>query len=211
LMVRHDRKVTSGLELDKSRVCAQTNTTTELNLSDYFQANGMQYSLVPARSLEEARKSYESGNCDVLSADASALHGERLQTAAPNGHDILPDIISKEPLGPAVRQDDFQWFNVVRWVHFAMLDAEELNVSSETIGDALKSEKPEVRRLVGADGNFGEQIGLTKDWAVRIIKLVGNYAEVYDRNVGVKSPLGIARGINQLWSNGGLHYGPPIR
>jgi general L-amino acid transport system substrate-binding protein len=171
----------------------------------------MKYEIVPAASMDEARKAYEAGRCDVLTADASALHGGRLDTASPNDHEILPEIISKEPLGPVVRQDDFQWFNVVKWINFAMLNAEELGVGAETIDEALKSAKPDVQRLVGNEGNFGEQIGLTKDWAVRVVRLVGNYADVYDRNVGVKSKLAIPRGINQLWTNGGILYAPPIR
>jgi general L-amino acid transport system substrate-binding protein len=211
LMVRHARNLTSALELNGSRVCVQTGTTTELNLRDYFQANGMRYEAIEASGAEEARKAYESGRCDVLTTDASALHGERLKTSTPNDHDILPEIISKEPLGPAVRQDDIQWFSIVKWTHFAMLNAEELGVGSQTIDEALRSAKPEVRRLVGNEGNFGEQIGLTKDWVVRMVRLVGNYAEVYDRNVGMKSKLAIPRGINQLWTNGGILYAPPIR
>ena len=211
LMVRHDRKVSSALELNDSRICLQSGTTTELNLQDYFNANGMKYQAVPAGSAEEARKAYEAGQCNVLTADASALHGERLKSAVPADHEILPEILSKEPLGPAVRQDDFQWFNIVKWVHFAMLDAEELGVGQQTLEEALRSAKPEVRRLLGKEGDFGPSIGLTSDWVERIVRLVGNYAEIYDRNVGVKSRLGIPRGINQLWTNGGILYGPPIR
>jgi general L-amino acid transport system substrate-binding protein len=211
LMVRHARNVSSALELNGSRVCVQTGTTSELNLQDFFRANGMRYEAVPAGSAEEARSAYESGRCDVLTTDASALHGERLKTAAPNDHDILPDIISKEPLGPAVRQDDVQWFNIVKWTNFALLNAEELGVGSQTLDEALRSTKPDVRRLVGNEGSFGEQLGLTNDWVVRMVRLVGNYAEIYDRNVGVKSKLAIPRGINQLWTNGGILYAPPIR
>ena len=211
LMVRYAGKAVSALELSGSRVCVQAGTTTALNLRDYFQINKMTYEAVSAGSLEDARTAYEAGQCDVLTADASALHGERLKTAKPEDHGILPEIISKEPLGPAVRQDDFQWFNIVKWVNFAMLNAEELDVGSQTIDQALQSTKPDVMRLVGTEGNFGEQIGLTRDWAARVLRLVGNYAEVYDRNVGVKSRLGIARGINQLWSGGGILYAPPIR
>jgi general L-amino acid transport system substrate-binding protein len=210
LMVRHGGKV-SGLELSGSKVCVQAGTTTELNLRDYFQVNNMSYEVVAASTLSEARTAYEAGRCDVLTADASALHGERLKTAKPDDHDILPEIISKEPLGPVVRQDDFQWFNIVKWVHFAMLNAEELDVGAQTIEAALRSAKPDVMRLVGTEGHFGEQIGLTKDWAARVLRLVGNYAEVYERNVGTRSRLGIPRGMNQLWSGGGIMYAPPIR
>jgi len=134
-----------------------------------------------------------------------------LKLAKPSDHVILPDVISKEPLGPVVRQGDDQWFTVVKWTHYAMLNAEELGVSSKTIDRALNSDKPEVKRLLGKDGNFGEQAGLTKDWAARIVRLVGNYGEVFERNVGAKSPLGIPRGLNHLWTMGGIQYAPPIR
>ena len=171
----------------------------------------MRYEPVATVTADEALAAYLDGRCEVLTADASALHGERLKTPRPDDHDILPEIISKEPLGPAVRQDDVQWFNIVKWVNFAMLHAEELGVSSETIDAALGSPKAEIKRLVGAEGNFGEQMGLTRDWAARVIRRVGNYAEVYERNIGVKSKLGIPRGINQLWTSGGILYAPPIR
>jgi general L-amino acid transport system substrate-binding protein len=210
LMVRHGGKV-SALELNGSKVCVQAGTTTELNLRDYFQVNGMAYEAVAAGTLGEARAAYEAGRCEVLTADASALHGERLKMGKPEDHEILPEIISKEPLGPAVRQDDFQWFNIVKWVHFAMLNAEELDVGAQSIEQALRSAKPEVMRLVGTEGNFGEQIGLSRDWAARVVRHVGNYAEVYERNVGVRSRLGIPRGLNQLWTGGGIMYAPPIR
>jgi len=211
LMVRRARNVTTALDLDGSKVCVQSGTTTELNLRDFFKASGMTYESVAAPGLDDARKAYEDGRCDVLTADASALHGERLKTARADDHDILPELLSKEPLGPMVRQDDFRWFNIVKWTNFAMLDAEELGVSSETLNEALKSEEPDVRRLVGTDGNFGEQLGLSKDWVVRIVGLVGNYVEVYDRNVGSKSRLKIPRGLNALWTNGGILYAPPVR
>ena len=135
----------------------------------------------------------------------------RQQLAKPSDSMILPDIISKEPLGPAVRQDDMQWFNIVKWVNFAMINAEELGVSSKTIDDALKSQKPSVKRLVGTEGDFGKPLGLSHDWAVRVVRAVGNYAEVFDRNVGAHSKLGIPRGLNELWNNGGIQYAPPIR
>jgi general L-amino acid transport system substrate-binding protein len=147
----------------------------------------------------------------VLTTDASGLFAMRLRLEKPGDNMILPDIISKEPLGPAVRQDDMQWFNIVKWVNFAMINAEEFGVNSKTIDDALKSQKPAVKRLVGTEGDFGKPFGLTQDWAVRVIRGVGNYAEVFDRNVGAHSKLGIPRGLNELWSNGGIQYAPPIR
>lgn len=211
LMVRRARNVNTALDLNGSKVCVQSGTTTELNLQDYFNNNGMKYEAVAVPNADDALKGYDSGRCDVLTTDASALHGERLKTTKPDDHDILPEIISKEPLGPVVRQGDPQWLNIVKWTHFGMLNAEELGVSQQTLDEALKSTKPDVKRLVGTDGNYGEQIGLTKDWLVRVIKLVGNYSEVYERNVGVKAQLGIPRGINQLWTKGGILYAPPIR
>jgi len=204
-------KAESALELGGKVVCAQTGTTTELNLADYFNANKMKYELIAARTADEALKAYEAGRCNVLTSDTSQLFAERLKLPKPDEHIILPDIISKEPLGPVVRQGDDQWFNIVKWTHFAMLNAEELGVTSKTIDEAIKSEKPDVKRLVGTDGAYGEQIGLTRDWAARIIRLVGNYEEVFERNVGTGSKLGIPRGINNLWTNGGIQYAPPIR
>jgi general L-amino acid transport system substrate-binding protein len=210
-LVRRARNVNSALELGNSKVCVQRGTTSELNLVDYFAANDMKYEMVSAATADDAVKDYDSNRCDVLSSDSSALHSERLKMTKPNDHVILADIISKEPLGPAVRQYDPQWLNIVKWTHFAMVNAEELGVSSKTIDEALRSNKPQVKRLVGTEGNYGEQINLTNDWVVRIIKHVGNYAEAYDRNVGIKTPLGIPRGMNQLWSEGGILYAPPIR
>ena len=147
----------------------------------------------------------------MFTSDVSQLHAERLKLARPDDHVVLPDIISKEPLGPVVRQGDPQWLNIVKWTHFAMVNAEELGVTSKTLDAALRSEKPDVRRLVGTDGLYGEQLGLTRDWAARIVRLVGNYGEVFERNVGTASKLAIPRGINQLWSAGGIQYAPPIR
>jgi general L-amino acid transport system substrate-binding protein len=210
-MVRRARNIASALDLGGSKVCVQSGTTTELNLGDYFQAGGMAYQPVVAASVDELVKSYDSGACDTLTSDSSQLYALRLRLAKPDDSVVLPDVISKEPLGPAVRAGDQQWLNVVKWVHFAMVDAEELGVSAKTLDQALASKKPDVMRLVGNEGGYGEQVGLTKDWAVRVIRLVGNYGEVYDRNVGVKTQLGIPRGINQLWSAGGIMYAPPIR
>jgi general L-amino acid transport system substrate-binding protein len=204
-------KVDSALELDGKTVCVQTGTTTELNLADFFASNRMKYQVVALAAADDMLKAYDLGRCNVLTSDISQLYAERLKLANPGDHIILPDIVSKEPLGPAVRQGDDQWFNIVKWAHFAMLNAEELGVSSATLAQAMQSQKPDVRRLVGAEGNFGEDVGLTKDWAARIIKLVGNYEEVFERNVGTGSNLGIPRGINNLWSNGGIQYAPPIR
>ena len=192
-------------------MCVQSGTTTALNLADYFGANKMKYEVVSLESAEDTLKAYESARCAVFTSDISQLHAERLKLAKPGDHIILPDIVSKEPLGPVVRQGDDQWFNIVKWTHFAMVNAEELGVSSATIDQAVRSEKPDIRRLVGGEGDFGQQLGLENDWARRIVTLVGNYDEVFERNVGTGSKLGIPRGINNLWTNGGIQYAPPIR
>ena len=210
-MVRKTLKVNSALELNGAAICVQQGTTTELNLADYFAASKMQLKTVTFATANEAVKAYDAGRCDAYTTDASALYAERLRVANPNDHIILPEIISKEPLGPAVRHGDDQWFDVVKWTLFAMIDAEELGISSKTLDEALKSTNPEIKRFVGTEGNYGEQLGLTKDWAVRIVKLVGNYGESFERNVGEGSPLKIERGLNKLWSKGGIQYAPPIR
>src|SRR5580704_4005033 len=210
-MVRKSLKVNSALELNGASICTQTGTTTELNLSDYFRANNMKYEVIAFATADETVKAYEAGRCDAFTTDVSQLYAEKLKLATPGDHVILPEIISKEPLAPAVRRGDDQWLALVKWVQFAMLDAEELGVSSKTVDEALKSPQPEIKRLVGTEGNYGEQLGLTKDWVVRIVKLVGNYGESFDRNVGTGSRLGISRGLNRLWTKGGIQYAPPIR
>jgi general L-amino acid transport system substrate-binding protein len=210
-MVRKGLKVNSALELNGAAICVQQGTTTELNLADYFAASKMQLKTVTFATANEAVKAYDAGRCDAYTTDASALYAERLRVANPDDHVILPEIISKEPLGPAVRHGDDQWFDIVKWTLFAMINAEELAISSKNLDEALKSTNPEIKRFVGTEGNFGEQLGLTKDWAVRIVKLVGNYGESFERNVGQSSPLKIERGLNKLWSKGGIQYAPPIR
>jgi general L-amino acid transport system substrate-binding protein len=210
-LVRRTMNKETALDLDGTKVCVQTGTTTELNLADFFRANKMKFEVMASPTLDNAIKSYDTELCNVLTADVSALFAVRLLLTKPDDHIILPDVISKEPLGPVVRQDDMQWLNIVKWVYFAMVNAEELGVTSKNIDDALSSEKPDIRRLVGTEGDYGERLGLTKDWAARVVRLVGNYGEVYERSVGVGSTLGIPRGINQLWSKGGILYAPPIR
>jgi general L-amino acid transport system substrate-binding protein len=210
-MVRKALKVNSALELNGASICVQTGTTTELNLGDYFRSNSMRYEVIAFATADETIKAYEAGRCDAFTTDVSQLYSEKLKLANANDHVILPEIISKEPLGPMVRHGDDQWFDLVKWVHFAMLNAEELGVNSKNVDEALKSNMPEIKRLVGTEGNFGEQIGLTKDWVVRVVKHVGNYGEVFERNVGSGSRLGISRGINRLWTKGGIQYAPPIR
>ena len=210
-LVPKAKNLQSALELDGSKVCVQPGTTTEPNFIDFFETNHMKYEVVHAASADDMIKAYEAGKCDVLTTDESGLFAMRLQLAKPSDSVILPDVISKEPLGPVVRQDDMQWFNIVKWINFAMINAEELGVNSKTVDEALKSQKTAVKLLVGAEGDFGKPLGLTSDWAARVIRTVGNYGEVFDRDVGAHSKLGIPRGLNELWNNGGIQYAPPIR
>jgi general L-amino acid transport system substrate-binding protein len=210
-MVPRARNIDSALDLNGSKVCVQSETTTQLNLADYFRANNMKYQEMKYGKLDDVIKAYNAGQCDVLTADVSQLYALRLNLGKPGDHIILPDVISKEPLAPVVRERDDDWMLIVKWTLYAMINAEELGITSKNIDEALKSKKPDVMRLVGTDGSYGEDLGLTKDWAARIIRHVGNYGEVYDRNVGSGSKLGIPRGLNQLWSAGGIQYAPPIR
>ena len=204
-------KIETALELNGKSVCAQTDTTTELNAADFFAANNIRNELIRVATVDEAVSAYDAGRCTVLTSDISQLHALRLKLSKPDDHIILPDVISKEPLGPVVRNGDDQWFNIVKWIHFAMLNAEELGVNSKNVDEASASARPDVKRLLGIEGNFGQDAGLTNDWAARVIKLVGNYEEVFERNIGTGSQLGIPRGLNNLWTNGGIHYAPPIR
>jgi len=210
-MLPRSRNVSSALELDGSKVCVQSQTTTELNLADFFRANNMKQQAMRFGKLDEVLNAYATGQCNVLTADVSQLYALRLKLGKPGEHDILPDVISKEPLAPVVRQRDDDWHMLVKWTFFAMVNAEELGINSQNLDQALKSAKPDVMRFVGTEGKYGEELGLTKDWAVRIIRHVGNYGEVYERNVGSGSELGIPRGLNQLWNAGGILYAPPIR
>src|ERR1700731_3587975 len=210
-LVKKSLKVNSALELNSASVCVQTGTTSELNLADYFKSNNMKYEVIAFGTNDEGVKAYESGRCDVFTTDVSGLYADRLKLSNPADHAVLPEVISKEPLGPMVRHGDDQWFDLVKWTLFAMLDAEELGITQKNVDDMAKSDKPELKRVFGTDGNLGEQLGLSKDWVSRIVKAVGNYGESFDRNVGAGSKLGIARGLNQLWNKGGIQYAPPIR
>ena len=210
-MVRKALNLKSALELNGASVCLQQGTTTELNASDFFRTHRMQFKPITFATANEAVKAYDAGRCDAYTSDASSLYSERLRLASPNDHMLLPEIISKEPLGPAVRHGDDQWLDVVKWTLFAMINAEELNLTAKNIDEMKTSTNPDVRRFVGTEGNYGEQLGLSKDWAANIVKLVGNYGEVFERNVGVGSPLKIDRGLNRLWNKGGIQYAPPIR
>ncbi len=210
-MVRKSSGVDSALKLDGASVCVQQGTTTELNLADFFRAHNMKVEPVVFATDEEAVKAYDSGRCDAYTADSSGLYGDRLKLQIPTDHIVLPEIVSKEPLGPAVRKDDLQWYMIVQWSHFALVTAEELGVTQANVDEMLKSSNPEIRRMLGLEGDFGKNLGLANDWAYQIIKHVGNYGESFERNVGMGSPLKIARGLNALWNKGGLQYAPPIR
>jgi len=210
-MVRKKLNVSSAMELSGASVCVQQGTTTELNLADYFRSNNMKYEVVAFATANEAIKAYDSGRCDAYTTDQSGLYAERIKLTNVDEHLVLPDVISKEPLGPAVRQGDDQWFNLVKWAHFVMLNAEELGVTKANVDERLKSTVPEVRRLLGVEGDYGKALGLTPDWGFRIIKHVGNYGESFNRNLGEGSRLKIKRGLNALWNKGGLQYGPPVR
>jgi general L-amino acid transport system substrate-binding protein len=210
-IVRKSLKLNSALELSDAAVCVQQGTTTELNLADYFRANKMKLKTVAFATADDSIRAYDTGRCDAYTSDSSALAGERLRLANPDDHVILPERISKEPLGPAVRHGDDQWFDIVKWTHFAMVGAEELGLTKANVDDGVKSENPDIRRLLGSEGKHGEALGLTNDWAYRIIKHIGNYGEVFERTVGQNSRLKIQRGINALWTKGGLQYAPPIR
>ncbi len=210
-MVSKDLGVSSAKELDGASVCIQTGTTTELNLADYFFANNMKYEAVPIETNDEARQNYLAGRCDVYTTDASGLAATRSTFPDPAKHVILPEIISKEPLGPATRHGDDQWSDIIQWVLNATVTAEEKGVTSKNVDQMKSSKDPEILRLLGVEGNQGEELGLSKDWAYQIIKQIGNYGEIFERNIGVNTPIGLERGLNALWTDGGLQYSPPFR
>ena len=210
-MVSKELGVSSAKELDGASICIQTGTTTELNLADYFHANGMKYEAVTIETNEEGRQNYTAGRCDAYTTDASGLASTRSTFTDPENHIILPEIISKEPLGPATRHGDDQWSDIITWVLNATVTAEEKGVTSANIDSMKKSKDPEILRLLGVEGSQGKELGLSTDWAYNIIKSVGNYGEIFERNIGVKTPIGLERGLNALWINGGLQYSPPFR
>nr|WP_243454221.1 amino acid ABC transporter substrate-binding protein [Oceanisphaera pacifica] len=210
-LVKKTLGVASAKELDGAAICIQSGTTTELNVADYFRKNNIEYTAVVFDTPDQTVQGLEAGRCDVLTSDLSQLYALRTKMSDPAGAVALPEVISKEPLGPSVRQGDDQWFNIVKWTHFAMLNAEEMGITKANIDNMKGSTSPDMRRFLGEDGNFGKGMGLTADWAYRIIKQVGNYGEVFEKNVGQDSPLKIERGLNALWTDGGLQYAPPVR
>ena len=203
--------VTSAKELNGATFCIQAGTTSELNLTDYFKANKMEYKAVTYDTSGQTIDGFKKGRCDAVTSDASQLYGLKLKMDDPKSVLVLPEIISKEPLGPVVRQGDDTWFNIVRWTMFATLEAEELGVMSSNVDKMMKSDNPSVKRLLGTSGKAGENLGLKADWAYQIVKQVGNYSEMFDKNVGKDSPLNIDRGLNKLWNQGGLMYAMPVR
>lgn len=212
-MAKKSLGVKSALELSGAAICVQTGTTTELNLADYFRANKMDYKPVVFEKQEEVDAAYDAGRCDAYTTDQSGLYAIRTTLKQPDEHVILPEVISKEPLGPAVRQGDDKWFDIVSYAHYAMVTAEEFGITQANLDEMTKSENPDIKRFLGeeAESTIGTDLGVDNKWAYNIVKAVGNYGESFDRNVGDGSPLKIARGLNALWSKGGLQYAPPIR
>ena len=210
-MVSKKLGVKSAKELSGASVCIQAGTTTELNLADYFRANKMEYKAITYDSSDETVKAFEAGRCDMLTSDQSQLYALRIKLTDPNSAMVLPEVISKEPLGPVVRQGDDEWFNLVRWSLFAQINAEEAGVTMKNVDDMMKSADPNIRRILGVEGVKGEFLGVDDKWAYNIVKQVGNYGEMFERNVGQGSALKIARGQNALWNKGGIQYAPPIR
>jgi len=216
-MVHKDTGVKSALELKGATVCVQEGTTTEKNMGDFDKANGLGFEPVKFKENDQARAAYDEGRCDAYTTDASGLAGERTALKDPANNIILPEIISKEPLGPVVRHGDNQWGDVVRWTHYATLVAEEKGITQANIGEVIAangadnaSADPETQRMLGITGNLGEGMGLTITWAQDVIKAVGNYGEIFDRNIGPKTNIGLERGLNALWNKGGLQYAPPF-
>jgi general L-amino acid transport system substrate-binding protein len=210
-MVKKSLGVKAAKELNGASVCVQTGTTTELNLADFFRTNKITYKPVVFEKADETVAAFDSGRCDAYTNDRSGLAAERTKLKKPDDAIVLPDIISKEPLGPVVRAGDGQFFTLAKWVHYAMVNAEEMGVTQANVDEMAKSTNPDIKRLLGSEGEFGKGLGVANDWAYQIVKKVGNYGEVYDRHFGPKTPINIERGQNKLWNQGGLQYAPPIR
>jgi general L-amino acid transport system substrate-binding protein len=204
--------VTSAKDLDQATVCIQTGTTTELNLADFFRGNGISYEPVPIETNAEAIQQYLAGACDTYTTDASGLASTRATFEDPTAHVVLPEIISKEPLGPLVRHGDNEWGDVVRWTLNALIAAEELGITSANVAELSGgTDNPEINRILGTEGGLGEMMGLSTDWAKNAIAAVGNYGEIFERHIGENTPIGLARGLNAQWTDGGLMYSPPFR
>jgi general L-amino acid transport system substrate-binding protein len=210
-MVKKSLGVKSAKELNGASVCIQSGTTTELNLADYFKLNGMKYKAVVFDTSDQTRQGFEANRCDVLTSDQSQLYAIRTKMSDAANVIVLPEIISKEPLGPVVRQGDDVWFNIVRWTVFAWVNAEEMGITSKNVDKMKSSKNPSIQRLLGTSGDMGKKLGLKDDWAYQIIKQIGNYGQSFKRNVGMDSPLKISRGLNALWNKGGIMYAPPLR
>ena len=211
-MVKKELGVSSAMELDGATVCVQTGSTTELNLADYFRSNNMSFQPIITEDAAESRQNFEKGACDVYTTDVSQLAAQRSAMQNPAEFVVLPEIISKEPLGPVVRHGDNQWGDIVLWTLNALIVAEELGVTSENIDDLLKNtNNPEIKRLLGLEGSLGSKLGLTDDWAANVIRTMGNYSEIFERHIGVNTPVGLARGLNALWNKGGILYAAPFR
>ena len=210
-LIKKELGVNDATELNGATICIQAGTTTELNLSDYFRAKGMEYQPIVFDTSEQTVQGFAAGRCDVLTSDRSQLAALRSKLTDPSSAEILPNTISKEPLGPVVRQGDDQWFNIVKWVLNAQINAEELGITSDNVEEMVKSDNPNIQRLLGTDGDMGAKLGLPADFGQKVVKQVGNYGEMYNRNVGPDTPLGLDRGLNALWTEGGILYAPPLR
>ncbi|MRH77133.1 transporter substrate-binding domain-containing protein [Spiribacter sp. C176] len=210
-LVKSELGVDSATQLDGASVCIQAGTTTELNLADYFRANGMEYEAIVFDTSEQSVSGFDNNRCDILTSDTSQLAALRTQLSDPSSAVVLPEIISKEPLGPVVRQGDDEWFNVVKWVLFLQINAEEYGVSMDNVDDMLSSDNPNVQRIVGTAGDMGDLLNLPADFGYQVISQVGNYGEMFERNVGPDTPIGLSRGVNALWTDGGILYAPPVR
>ncbi len=210
-MVTRSSGLSSATQLDGAAVCIQSGTTSELNLADYFREHNMKYQPVAFNTSDQTLEGFQAGRCNVLSSDLSQLYAQRTRLKDSTSVVILPEVISKEPLGPAVRHGDMQWYNIVKWTLYAMVNAEEYGVTQDNVDLMRESEKPVIQRMLGVNGDTGRAMGLSSDWAYQIIKQVGNYGEVFYRNVGQGSELGFDRGLNELWSRGGILFAPPLR
>jgi general L-amino acid transport system substrate-binding protein len=211
-MVPKALNVKSAKQLSGAEICVQAGTTTELNLGDFIRANKLQAKVVVFESLDEFKTAFFNGRCQAATTDSSSLASIRAKdTPKPDDYVILPELISKEPLGPSVRRGDAEWFAIVKWVVYATINAEELGVTSQNVDEMKGSTNPNIRRLLGVSDQMGDKLGIGNDWAYKLIKQVGNYGEIFERNVGMKTPLKLERGLNALWTDGGLMYGMPIR